>query len=119
MLVPRIFADMMWFFRPASLEVDGPTSAVCITCPPDENPDDLREAALHLANSLDGLATRDWVERVGDAIKRGNAEFADLLRRRASLSLTAVDENSIDSIMETIRARLKFLESLYRRNTKH
>ena len=84
-----------------------------------ERAEDLRKTAMRLANSLDGLESRDWVERVGEAPQRGNAEFAKLLRRRQSLSLNAVDGASIDSMFDTIRARLKFLDSLYRRNAKH
>lgn len=89
-----------------------------MTSPPNDNSDELRKAALRLANSLDVPATRDWVDRVGDALKRGKAEFADLQRRRESLSLNAIDGRNIDSILETIRERLKFLESLYGRNRK-
>lgn len=110
---------MVCLLRAASLRVDGPTYAVCMADRPEDNADELRKAALRLADSLDGLETRDWVERVGDAVRRGNAEFADLLHRRELLSLNAVDGSSIESIMDTIRARLKFLDSLYRRNIKH
>jgi len=83
---------------------------------PEDNADDLGEDALRLADSLDGMETRDWVERVGSALEFGEVKYDELLRRRQSLSLNAVDGSSIDSILDTIRARLKFLASLHRRN---
>ena len=80
--------------------------------------DVLRTDALRLADSLDGMETRDWVERIGSAVKYGEVKYAELLHRRESLSMNAVDAASIDSILGTIRARLAFLESLHRRNAE-
>lgn len=74
--------------------------------------------AMHLADSLDGHETRDWVERVGSAVEFGEAKYAELLDRRQSFSLDAMDGVTIDGILDTIRARLKFLESLHQRNRK-
>lgn len=81
------------------------------------NADSLRTDALRLADSLDGMETRDWVERVGSAVEFGEAKFTELQRRHQSLSMEAADRANIDSILDTIRARLKFLESLHRRNS--
>ncbi|HKR26473.1 MAG TPA: hypothetical protein VJS11_03425 [Acidobacteriaceae bacterium] len=88
---------------------------------PDKNEssaESLIQDALRLADSLDGMETRDWVERVGDALEFGEVKYAELLRRRSSVSIDAVDTAAIESILNTIRARLTFLESLHRRNTK-
>ncbi|HKR28135.1 MAG TPA: hypothetical protein VJS11_11800 [Acidobacteriaceae bacterium] len=86
---------------------------------PEDSAENLRRDAFRLADSLDGMETRDWVERVGSALELGELKYAELLHRRQLLSLNAVDGTSIESIMDTIRARLKFLELLHRRNTKH
>ena len=85
---------------------------------PDDNADTLRQDAFRLADSLDGMETRDWVERVGSALEFGEVKYAELLQRRRLLSLNAIEGASIDSVLDTIRARLKFLDSLHRRNTK-
>lgn len=45
--------------------------------------------------------------------------FAELLDRRQSLSMDAVDAATMDSILDTIRARIHFLQSLHRRNAKN
>lgn len=74
---------------------------------------------MSLADSLGGLETRDWVERVGYALDWGNVKFAELLDRRQSLSMDAVDAATMDSILDTIRARIQFLQSLHRRNAKN
>ena len=85
----------------------------------EDNAENLRRDAFLLADSLDGMETRDWVERVGSAVEFGEVKYAELLHRRRLLSLNAIEEASIDSVLDTIRARLKFLDSLHRRNTKH
>ena len=84
----------------------------------EDNAECLRADTLRLADSLDGMETRDWVERVGSALDFGQAKFAELLHRRQLVSMVSVDAASIDPILDTIRARLKFLESLHRRNTR-
>lgn len=35
----------------------------------EDNAEKLRTDAMHLADSLDGMETRDWVERVGIAVE--------------------------------------------------
>ena len=57
---------------------------------------------MSLADSLGGLETRDWVERVGYALDWGNVKFVELLNRRQSLSMDAVDAATMDSILDTI-----------------
>jgi hypothetical protein len=89
-----------------------------MTDSPENDTESLRSDALRLADSLDGLETRDWVERVGHALEFGEVKLAELLRRRQSLSAHEADGAGIDSILDTIRARLKFLDSLHRRNAK-
>lgn len=51
---------------------------------PEDNTENVRRDALRLADLLDGLETRDWVERVGNALDFGEVKFAELLRRRQS-----------------------------------
>lgn len=85
---------------------------------PEDNAETLIRDAMHLADSLDGLESRDWVERVGSAVEWGKLKFVDLSDRRQSLSLDGVDEVTIDRILDTVRARLKFLESLHQRHRK-
>lgn len=82
----------------------------------EDNTETLIRDAMHLADSLDGMETRDWLERIGSAVERGNLKFAELQHRHQSLSVDAVDRATIDRILDTIRARLKFLESLHQRN---
>lgn len=82
-----------------------------------DDAESLIKDGMSLADSLDGHETRDWVERVGSAVAWGNVKFADLQHRRQSLSVDAVDGATIDRILDTIRERLRFLESLHRRNT--
>ena len=109
---------MMYALRPANLQVDGPTAGVCVADSPEDNAEDLRRDAFLLADSLDGMETRDWGERVASALEFGEAKYAELLQRRRLLSLNAIEGASIDAVLDTIRARLKFLESLHRRNMK-
>ena len=71
---------------------------------------------MSLADSLYGHETRDWVEMVGSAVEWGHVTLAELLHRRQSLSVDAVDGATIDRILDTIGERLRFLESLHRRN---
>ena len=119
MVVPRVFADMMCIFRPASPKADGPIFGAFVADSSKDNADNLRKDAFWLADSLDGMETRDWVERVGSAVEFGKVKYAELLDRRRLLSLNDVEAASIDAVLDTIRARLKFLDSLHRRNTKH
>ena len=82
-----------------------------------DDAESLIKDGMRLADSLDGHETRDWVERVGSALEWGNVKFAELQQRRQSLSVDAVDGATINCILDTIRERLRFLESLHRRNT--
>lgn len=84
----------------------------------EDNVETLIRDAMNLADPLDGMETRDWVERVGSAVEWGKLNFAELQHRRQSLPVDAVDEATIDRIVDTIRARLKFLVSLHQRNRK-
>jgi hypothetical protein len=77
-----------------------------------DNADRLTADALHLAISLDSFTTLDWVERIGPAVRRGSQELAGLERRRALLNVRRCDDAIIDWMLETIDARLKFLQSL-------
>lgn len=72
--------------------------------------------ALHLADSLDGMATRDWVERVASAAEWGNLKFSTLQNRGQSLSMQAAEAALFNRVLQIVRARLDFLESLHARN---
>lgn len=72
----------------------------------------LTEDALHLAVSLDSFTTLDLAERIGPAVQRGRRRLADLQRRRVLLTLARADGAIIGWVLETISARLNFLERL-------
>jgi hypothetical protein len=118
MVAPRTFAGLIYLFRAPDLRADEPIFGVCVADSPEDNADNLREDALRLADSLGGMETRDWVERVGRAVESGEVKYAELMQRRRALSPHQAGGAGIDSILETIRARLKFLDSLHRRNAK-
>lgn len=71
--------------------------------------------AVHLAISLDSLTTMDWVERIGPVVQCATHTLADLQRRYASLATRRADGALIDWILDTIDARLTFLQHLSRR----
>lgn len=68
--------------------------------------------AVNLAISLDSFMTFDWADSVGPAVQRSKQTLAGLQRRRDSLIVTHADGAIIDWVLETINARLKFLDSL-------
>lgn len=81
-----------------------------------DSADRLAEDALHLALALDSFTSLDWAERLGPAIRRGNAIFAELQQRRELLTVCREDDAIADWLLETINSRLKFLELLHSRN---
>lgn len=81
---------------------------------PDANADNLIADALRLATSLDTPATRDWLERIRPAIAQGRDGIAELQRRRECVALKPEDAALLDRMIDTIRARLKFLEGVER-----
>jgi len=83
-----------------------------------DSADRVTEDALHLALALDSFTSLDWAERLGPAIRRGNALLAALQQRRELLTFCRADDAIIDWLLETISSRLKFLELLHSRNTQ-
>lgn len=69
---------------------------------------------VRLAYALDAVSAYDWLDSVAQAVRLGNKTFAELLLRRSSVALSPEDEALIDWVLETIRARLTFLERLRR-----
>ena len=77
-----------------------------------DNADRLTADAFHLAISLDSFTTLDWAERIGPAVLRGGEQLISLQRRRESLSIRRCDDAIINWMLETIDARLSFLQAL-------
>jgi len=77
-----------------------------------DNADRLTADAFHLAISLDSFTTLDWAERIGLAVQRGGQQLVSLQRRRELLRLHRCDDAIIDCVLDTIDARLNFLQSL-------
>lgn len=80
----------------------------------EETAETMIKDALHLADSLDGMATRDWVERVASALEWGNLKFTTLQNRGQSVSMEAAEAALFNRVLQMVRARLDFLESLHR-----
>ena len=62
-----------------------------------------------LSHELDGVSWRDRPEVLAAAVDKGQAAYSDLLKRRSSLELSPRDASMIQTIMNTVKARLKFL----------
>lgn len=72
----------------------------------------LTAAALDLAVSLDSFTTLDWAEQIGPAVRQGHQKLAGLQRQRDTLIVSQTDGVIIEWLLETISARLNFLERL-------
>jgi hypothetical protein len=79
----------------------------------DDSAGRLTADALHLAVSLDSFTTLDWAEGIGPAVRHGKQKLTELQRRRDWLIVTRADGAIIDWVLETIDARLNFLERLH------
>lgn len=84
--------------------------------PHDDRADHFMLDTLRLAYALDAVTARDWQDSIVQAVRQGNHRFAELLLRRTSVRLSAEDEALMDWVLDTIRARLKFLQRRYRCN---
>ena len=69
---------------------------------------------LRLATSLDTVSTRDWVERIAETIQQGRNSLKNLQGRCETLTVSDADAVMIERLLDTIHARLKFLEQLYK-----
>lgn len=67
------------------------------------------EAAL-LASSLAGISMRDEKHKIVQQVETAFASYAQLLRRRESLRLSAEDEAVLQQILQQIRSRLNYLK---------
>jgi hypothetical protein len=64
-----------------------------------------------LASSLDSVDTRDHRPRVLAAVLSSRAQFNALLVRRQILSTSLVEESWVDFMFDSLRARLRSVES--------
>lgn len=105
----RRYESFFWVYR---LEVCNSAWSFPMTTTSIDGPSRLTADALHLALSLDSFTTLDWAERIGPSIQQGKIQLAELQRRRDLLIVTRDDGAIIGWLLETIDARLKFLECL-------
>ena len=62
-----------------------------------------------LSHQLDEFSWRDHPEILTTAIEKGQAAYSDLLRRQPWLELSPKDAAMVESMMSTVKARLRFL----------
>ena len=67
------------------------------------------EAAL-LASSLAAISMRHEKCRIAQEVETGFRSYAELLRRKHSLRLTAEDDLALNYILQQIRTRLNYLK---------
>ena len=67
------------------------------------------EAAL-LASSLAAISMRHEKCRIAQEVETGFQSYAELLRRKQSLRLSAEDEVALNHILQQIRSRLNYLK---------
>jgi hypothetical protein len=87
---------------------------------PPETADTLLADALRLTTSLDTLIAEDrLLEKLAPAIVQGGDRLAELQHRSAAASMNAEDAALLQTMLDKIRARLRFLEGLEQRDKKH
>lgn len=75
-----------------------------------ETPDHLLLDALAVAQELDRWTRRPYSHKCPVAVLQGHESYADLLKRRELLHpISLVQATAIDTLLDGIRARLKFL----------
>ena len=62
-----------------------------------------------LSHELDGFRWRDRPEVLAAAVAEGQAAYSNLLKRQSSLELSPKDASTVESMMNTVKARLRFL----------
>ena len=68
--------------------------------------------ASELGRRLDLVSTRDSRSVVSAVVQSGREDYQWLLSQRPGLSLSARDELLIEAMLDSIRARIKFLGTL-------
>ena len=67
--------------------------------------------AMNVAARLDALARRDYREITLLALERAENDYAALVRRRDSLSVSTGDNAVLDRLLDSVRARLRFYQN--------
>lgn len=62
-----------------------------------------------LAQELDEFGWRDRPEVLLAAVEKGQGTYSDLLKRQSSLELSPRDAKMVQNMMDTLKARLRFL----------
>lgn len=65
--------------------------------------------ASRISSSLDQISRRDGPDVRATAVETGKRAYAELLQRQGSLALSAAEASFVQSMLDGIRARLKFL----------
>lgn len=65
--------------------------------------------ASRISSNLDKIGRRDGADVRAQAVEEGRRAYEELLQRERSLTLTAAEASTVQSILDGIRARLKFL----------
>ena len=62
-----------------------------------------------LSHDLEGFSWRERPEVLATAVEKGTAAYSELLKRRSSLDLSPRDASMVEAMMNTVKARLRFL----------
>lgn len=62
-----------------------------------------------LAQELNEFSWRDRPEVLLAAVERGQATYSDLLERQSSLELSPKDAKMVQTMMDNVKSRLRFL----------
>ncbi|HKR29125.1 MAG TPA: hypothetical protein VJT08_01530 [Terriglobales bacterium] len=76
---------------------------------PDEKINQFVIELCRLAHELEGFTWRDRPDILATAVEKGQTAYADLLKRQSSLELSPRDATMIQSMMDTVKGRLRFL----------
>lgn len=66
--------------------------------------------ALEVAARLDSVTTHGDPEVISESIRSGHEEYEKLTRRRAAMCCPVADAPLIQTALDNLQARLKFLE---------
>jgi hypothetical protein len=68
------------------------------------------DEAMELAIRLDAVSTRDDRRAITQTLIGANAEYEDLVERRSNMPVLLGETAVLDGLLDSLRARLKFLE---------
>jgi len=63
----------------------------------------------HLSARLEPMSRRENAERLATILQSSREEYAELLQRKDALKLSADDSEMVQTMLERIKARLRFL----------